>query len=130
MEPRIVALAAALSMGAAVSAVAGQSNIAQHPGTCGVVDTETQFCRGTFAGVRANSDASSFVRFDMDSLALTFVIRLNGVLRGCSAPSSMKDVWMVAVGGAGFFHVEFDSEGRCTFALLERGSNVNNASAL
>jgi hypothetical protein len=134
MNKRFCALAAAIafSVVGAAPALAGQSDTALLRGSCRPQPPLlVTLCNGTFAGVRANTDGSSFARFDMNTTGgLQFVMRVNRVVHSCSASSNMTELWKAAISGAGYFSVEFNPDGVCTMVLVGGGSNLKNDTAL
>jgi hypothetical protein len=126
----LAAVAISASM-ADAPAIAGQSDTAFFRGLCRLEPPLFTVCRGTFAGIRANTDGSSFARFDMDTNgALRFVMRINRVIHSCSAPSTMTDLWKAAMSGAGYFSVEIDANDVCARVVIGAGSNLKNDTAL
>jgi hypothetical protein len=113
------------------TAVAGQSDTAFFRGLCRLEPPLFMVCRGTFAGIRANTDASSFARFDMDTNGtLRFVMRTNRVIHSCSAPATITDLWKAAMSGAGYFSLEINPDNVCAGVVIGVGSNLKNDTAL
>ena len=90
----------------------------------------TMYCQGTMAGIRAQqADPSRFANFSTDSTGLLyFGMVVNNTGYSCIAPSSMTEVWRVAMAANGWFSIAYDkTTGVCTAVSVAAGSATKTA---
>jgi hypothetical protein len=88
-------------------------------------DLNTMYCQGTMAGIRnQQSDSSRFAIFSMGSNGhLSFGMVVNNVGHSCIAPSSMIDIWRVAMAANAWFSISYDkTTGVCKALTVSTGS--------
>jgi len=90
----------------------------------------TMYCQGTMAGIRASqSDPGKWASFSIDTNGqLYFAMVVNGTGYTCFGPSSMVDVWKVAMAANGWFSISYDkTTGVCKALTVSAGSNNKTA---
>ena len=131
---KAIAVAAALmslTLGVSTPALsAGRDVNADYPGKCtaSVYNSSIVTCVGTVTGIRRqNVDATRYAYFRKDANGeLSFMMVVNFRNYTCYAPTSMNDLWGVAMSDQGYFSVTMDTEsGTCTDAVIARGSPFN-----
>jgi hypothetical protein len=90
----------------------------------------TMYCQGTMAGIRAQqADPSRFATFSIDTSGqLYFGMVVNNVGYSCFAPSSMIDMWRVAMAANSWFSISYDkTTGVCKALTVGTGSATKTA---
>ena len=86
----------------------------------------TMYCQGTMAGIRAQqADPGKWASFSIDTNGqLYFAMVVNNVGYTCFGPSSMLDVWKVAMAANGWFSISYDkTTGVCKALSVSAGSS-------
>ena len=85
------------------------------------------YCQGTMAGIRYQSgDPSRYAYFSLGSNGSgNFTMMLNNTGYSCTAPASMRDLWLTAMSTNGWFSIAFDrTTGVCTALTVSGGSHM------
>jgi hypothetical protein len=86
------AFVGAASLAIAGAAFAGENRLPFGTGNCAPSGTDVNICRGTLAGVRAQTgDPTSYVQFSTDNNSMVFIMAFGGAIYSCVAPESMRN---------------------------------------